>query len=407
MNDRLAFLRAIRANPDDDTLRLVFADWLDEHDDPLGEFVRVQVELEPIRYRIDNPRAVELHAREDALMRQHGDDWLATNALLTNPADYGPVYRRGLPERACLSLDTFLQNGDALFAAHPTLREVALYGLANRCDELTLSPLLANLDTLEIADLLSEDDAASLAVAPHLDRIGRFKFWVGEHTHLLSEIVRQADNRWPREIELVQVLGGGGLGVPAAAGWRAHYREQAEQAARVANTTLGRTAVRVTRPFDRLFPINGDLGHGLCAGHLPDGRLVLAAAGLRFWNLITFNHDGRIQGIQQRPSAVAGPEVMDDDQPFLDSHATEAIDRWRDEEVNMQPGLIWVREFHAPGLTLDLWPRGYADTFFYGTGNTPQAAPRGDLLHWLDGQNFALGWHNEHWLDWRGKIHSS
>ena len=31
MNDEAAFLSAIEATPDDDTLRLVFADWLDEH----------------------------------------------------------------------------------------------------------------------------------------------------------------------------------------------------------------------------------------------------------------------------------------------------------------------------------------------------------------------------------------
>lgn len=36
-----AFLRAIAANPDDDTPRLVFADWLEEHGEPeRAEFVR-------------------------------------------------------------------------------------------------------------------------------------------------------------------------------------------------------------------------------------------------------------------------------------------------------------------------------------------------------------------------------
>ena len=41
-----AFLAAIAANPDDDTPRLIFADWLEEHGEPeRAEFVRVQVEL--------------------------------------------------------------------------------------------------------------------------------------------------------------------------------------------------------------------------------------------------------------------------------------------------------------------------------------------------------------------------
>ena len=210
MSDREAFLRAIRANPDDDTTRLVFADWLDEHGEPeRAEFIRVQCELEPIRYRIDNPRALELHNREEQLLRARGEEWQGTDHLLTNPADFGPVFRRGFPDYACLSLDTFLKNGEALFAANPTLREVALYGLANRCSELTMSPLLAKLDTLEIADWLTEDDAISLSVSPHLDKIGRFKLWIGEgEPPFLRELVKQADANWPREIELVQVYGG-------------------------------------------------------------------------------------------------------------------------------------------------------------------------------------------------------
>jgi uncharacterized protein (TIGR02996 family) len=34
MNDGELFLKAVRENPEDDHLRLIYADWLDEHDDP-------------------------------------------------------------------------------------------------------------------------------------------------------------------------------------------------------------------------------------------------------------------------------------------------------------------------------------------------------------------------------------
>jgi uncharacterized protein (TIGR02996 family) len=43
--EREALLAAVRANPDDRTARLVFADWLDEHSDPLGAYVRAEAEL--------------------------------------------------------------------------------------------------------------------------------------------------------------------------------------------------------------------------------------------------------------------------------------------------------------------------------------------------------------------------
>lgn len=50
MSDRSAFLVAIIAAPDDDTPRLVFADWLQERgEDARAEFIRVQCELARLR----------------------------------------------------------------------------------------------------------------------------------------------------------------------------------------------------------------------------------------------------------------------------------------------------------------------------------------------------------------------
>jgi len=46
MSNGTALLDAIRAAPDDDAPRLVYADWLDEHGQPeRAEFIRVQCEL--------------------------------------------------------------------------------------------------------------------------------------------------------------------------------------------------------------------------------------------------------------------------------------------------------------------------------------------------------------------------
>jgi uncharacterized protein (TIGR02996 family) len=49
-DEQRALWHAIRANPDDDTPRLVYADWLDEHNEPArAEFIRVQCEIERLR----------------------------------------------------------------------------------------------------------------------------------------------------------------------------------------------------------------------------------------------------------------------------------------------------------------------------------------------------------------------
>lgn len=47
-----AFLAAIRANPADDTTRLVYADWLDERDDPRAEYVRLICEARRVLARL-------------------------------------------------------------------------------------------------------------------------------------------------------------------------------------------------------------------------------------------------------------------------------------------------------------------------------------------------------------------
>jgi len=409
MNDRLAFLRAIRANPDDDTTRLVFADWLDEHDDPLGEFIRVQIELEPIRYRIDNPRARELRAREEELLRQHGDDWLGDAQYLTGPEEFGPVLRRGLPDYACLSLDTFLTNGEALFTAYPTLREVALYGLANRCDELTLCPLLARLDTLEIADWPTQDDVSALAVSPHIKKIPRFKLWVGGAPWLLRQLVAHSNTNWPREIELVQVYGGAACLNPAVA---QRLNAETDWHVRYANESLGRIAVRVSRPFEQLFPFDGKLRDHMRAGTLPDGSPALVVGGFQTWILVSFNNDGRVSELTIRDSPVTarGFRSYAEAQLALSS----AFEDWV-EELRLVSGMIWVREFNVENLRVELWPGYIRDQIADPApeppvGRTTEREWRergGNGRSWLEKRNFLVDWSTEHWADWRGQIHSS
>ena len=73
MEDSDALYRAIVANPEDDTPRLVYADWLQENDRPEeAEFVRVQCRLETSAP--DHPEYAEWLAREAELKL-----WLAAH----------------------------------------------------------------------------------------------------------------------------------------------------------------------------------------------------------------------------------------------------------------------------------------------------------------------------------------
>jgi uncharacterized protein (TIGR02996 family) len=46
MNEHQAFLSAIHADPEDETTRLVYADWLEERGDPRGEYLRLDCALQ-------------------------------------------------------------------------------------------------------------------------------------------------------------------------------------------------------------------------------------------------------------------------------------------------------------------------------------------------------------------------
>jgi uncharacterized protein (TIGR02996 family) len=79
MSDEKALLAAIWEHPHEDTPRLVFADWLQEHGQPeRAEFIRVQCELA----RLD-----ENDARNDDLQKQEARIW----------KKYGRTWKEGLP----------------------------------------------------------------------------------------------------------------------------------------------------------------------------------------------------------------------------------------------------------------------------------------------------------------------
>ncbi len=72
-----AFRAAICATPEDDTLRLVYADWLDEQGEfALAEFIRTQIELSHLTPT--DPRRPDLEDRENELLRTHETTWLGS-----------------------------------------------------------------------------------------------------------------------------------------------------------------------------------------------------------------------------------------------------------------------------------------------------------------------------------------
>lgn len=87
-----ALLDAIAAAPDDDGPRLVYADWLAERNDGLGEFIVAQCAL---ARGAEGPRAEELRARAAELERELAWKWLSELAPLAPREKWQWRFERG------------------------------------------------------------------------------------------------------------------------------------------------------------------------------------------------------------------------------------------------------------------------------------------------------------------------
>jgi uncharacterized protein (TIGR02996 family) len=88
----LALLDAVKDHPDEDTPRLVLADWLQEHDDPRGELMRLQVRLAAMP--AGDPEYDTLFDQHQKWWKQYGKMWEKEVGTLS--WDAGP-HDRGLP----------------------------------------------------------------------------------------------------------------------------------------------------------------------------------------------------------------------------------------------------------------------------------------------------------------------
>lgn len=69
MSDRETFLAEIFANPEDNSYRLVYADWLLEQGDPQGEFIHLQIHRESLPK--NSAEAKQARKRERELLKEY------------------------------------------------------------------------------------------------------------------------------------------------------------------------------------------------------------------------------------------------------------------------------------------------------------------------------------------------
>jgi uncharacterized protein (TIGR02996 family) len=159
------FLEDIASNPDDDTPRLVFADWLeDEGDEERAEFIRVQIERS--RLPAWDVRQVRLRIREAELLARHGKKWKGDLPELKGITWEG--FRRGFVATAKVASFAVLRDKASECWAAAPIEEVTIRW-PRKVENVKGIPVIPGLRELSINSTLVESRAVGLlAEAPLL-----------------------------------------------------------------------------------------------------------------------------------------------------------------------------------------------------------------------------------------------
>ncbi|MCE9561249.1 MAG: TIGR02996 domain-containing protein [Planctomycetes bacterium] len=172
MSDEDALLAAIIATPDEDTPRLVYADWLQENGQAeRAEFIRLQIQSATLDQ--SGSEAVGLKLRAQQLVNEHASVWLEPLSLF--PAQVRWV--RGFVEHVTLTPKNLLPHLERLFPLAPvcSLELVSGHGAYG---SLRLPASVEPISPTGEAPFLRE-----LAKWPQLTRIRRlrhFSLWVAD-----------------------------------------------------------------------------------------------------------------------------------------------------------------------------------------------------------------------------------
>jgi uncharacterized protein (TIGR02996 family) len=405
-----AFLADIRANPDDDGVRLIYADWLEENGQPQrAEFIRVQVELEPMRDQYEIRRAMQLHERESQLLKD--TTWLGEMPEGWNHWQTGMAleFRRGFPDLLRGPTRSFLPFGPAIRTLHPTIRRVVLHCFNGWGERLAACEGLQGLAELELACWYADADLEVLARSPHLAGLRVLVLWLGRQSDVGSDanLCRLAARAraWPNLRELVLLDPEG------------ESEKEIRRLVASANRSARRKIARYERGYPKLFPLDGAFYYDFpVAGRLPDGRAAVAdldrgpnphrdsiPAGLI---VRTFDAAGVPTGEDIRvPLPKELPTIKLGDVRNWDGQYTQHLT----DTIGFEPGFIRVQA----GALGDFGPRrGHYDNWDQcGAADDPEGDSEwengigGMIYHYVRDVEFIVGY--DAWADKRGQVHST
>lgn len=161
------FIAAIVEQPDNDAIRLICADWLEEHNDhDRAEFIRIQCEIaraskeQSDYFNVEKHEqwAVKLVSRSDELIKLHQKEWAGKYWQMVR-------FYRGFPETLRINFKDAIVHDDCLVETLPTVRnlEMLTYPTLNTfttdgvvinetCERFVQTKLLKQVKSLNFED---------------------------------------------------------------------------------------------------------------------------------------------------------------------------------------------------------------------------------------------------------------
>lgn len=135
MTERESFMKAIIDDPDNDQIRLVFADWLEEYggEPERAEFIRLQIELaernvKPYNLCWESAIACRIVAKDSSnlvhrcsnILVEFGQKWWQEGNYLINQLPiWKASWRRGFVSRIDCNMSQWREHGPAIVRNHP------------------------------------------------------------------------------------------------------------------------------------------------------------------------------------------------------------------------------------------------------------------------------------------------
>jgi uncharacterized protein (TIGR02996 family) len=375
MSDEAALLRAIAAHPDEDTPRLAYADWLDEHGNPTNRaaFIRGQIELSRLKDDSLHRREVAFRCRQ--LRDAHEEEWLEPRDAFT----FDWNWSRGFVETFTTTPPDLESQDAELFSVHP-FRRLWLWELEGDIDGVQLIPPENKLTALDlICNNLNVTQLKKLAKTTHLPHLRELGLMFNDLRDTAVKVL--CGEPFFQRLELIR-LGANPFTDRGRDQLRTHFGN--------------RVTFAYDRDPERLYALQDDR---LRVGWGRDFTQFYMRAGEHQQRIAVFDHAGNL----------LRTEVRDVPQPAgADFHTRsrnrEAVrDKWL-EELGYQSATIKVKQFQfadGGGITPFNW---WADVFD-GREPAPHADVGDSVARWLEEGQYRVDFGGyDNWFDRAGEV---